>query len=111
MKKAIVLLTSVVLILNVAVAASAYDWTFFGSVRMATFWNDQDAGKGHHFCGDCDDFPCDNFHPYADKAGTTPHNIKIVNLCLINKMGLEKWAKTKAADVREVCFTKPWTLE
>lgn len=66
--------------------------------------------KGHELCGDCDDFPCDKLHPYADKADTLPHNIKVFNLCLINKMGLEKWARTKAAEVRKTYFTKPWTL-
>jgi hypothetical protein len=49
-------------------------------------------------------------HPYADKAGALPHNIKVFNLCLIKKMGLEKWAKTKASEVRKIYFTKPWTL-
>jgi RNA polymerase sigma factor (sigma-70 family) len=39
-----------------------------------------------------------------------PHNIKVFNLCLINKMGLEEWAKTKASEVRKIYFTKPWTL-
>jgi len=67
-------------------------------------------GKGLRYCGDCDEFPCDNLHPYADKAGALPHNIKVFNLCLIKKMGLEKWAKTKASEVRKIYFTKPWTL-
>ena len=67
--------------------------------------------KNLQFCGDCDQFPCDNLHPYADKAGDLPHNIKVFNLCLINKMGLEKWAESKAAEVRQTYFNKPWTLE
>jgi hypothetical protein len=67
-------------------------------------------GKGFKYCGDCDEFPCDNLHPYADKAGDLPHNIKVFNLCLIKKMGLEEWAKTKASEVRKIYFTKPWTL-
>lgn len=67
-------------------------------------------GKDLNFCGDCDEFPCDNLHPYADKASDLPHNIKVFNLCLINKMGLEKWAKTKASEVRKIYFNKPWTL-
>jgi len=25
-------------------------------------------------------------------------------------MGLEKWAESKASEVREIYFTKPWTL-
>ena len=58
--------------------------------------------KEHLLCCDCDEFPCDNLHPYADKASTLPHNLKVFNLCLINKMGLEKWAETKAAEVRNV---------
>ena len=63
------------------------------------------------FCGDCDQFPCDNLHPYADMAGQLPHNIKAYNLCLINRMGLENWSQSKAAEVRKVYFTKPWTLK
>ena len=67
-------------------------------------------GKGLRYCGDCDEFPCDNLHPYADKASDLPHNIKVFNLCLIKKMGLEEWARTKASEVRKIYFTKPWTL-
>lgn len=66
--------------------------------------------KGVDFCGQCDEFPCDHLHPYADKAAELPHNMKVFNLCLINKMGLEKWAESKAAEVRNVYFTNPWTL-
>jgi hypothetical protein len=68
-------------------------------------------GKGVEICGVCDQFPCDNLHPYADKADVLPHNTKVFNLCLINKMGLEDWAKSKASEVRKVYFTKPWTLK
>jgi hypothetical protein len=67
-------------------------------------------GKGLRYCSDCDEFPCDNLHPYADMASDLPHNIKVFNLCLIKKMGLEEWAKTKASEVRKIYFTKPWTL-
>lgn len=66
--------------------------------------------KGLDFCGDCEDFPCDYLHPYADKAADLPHNTKVFNLCLINKLGLEKWAQSKAAEVRKVYFNTPWTL-
>ena len=67
-------------------------------------------GQGHDLCSDCGDFPCDNLHPYADRAGDLPHNIKVFNLCLIKKMGLENWARAKAADVRRDYFNKPWSL-
>lgn len=66
--------------------------------------------KGLDFCGECDAFPCDYLHPYADKAADLPHNTKVFNLCLINKMGLQQWAVSKASEVRKTYFTKPWTL-
>ena len=66
--------------------------------------------KNLGFCGECEDFPCDNLHPYADRAAEVPHNTKVFNLCLINKLGLEKWAQSKAGEVRKTYFTKPWSL-
>ena len=81
----------------------------FGEVHRCAAYECSQS-KGVKFCGDCDQFPCDNLHPYADKAKDLPHNIKVFNLCLINKMGLEKWAESKASEVRKVYFTKPWTL-
>lgn len=63
------------------------------------------------FCSDCGDFPCKNLHPYADRAAELPHNIKVFNLCLIKQMGVETWAKTRAAEVRKTYFTAPWTLD
>ncbi len=76
--------------------------------RCAAYECAQD--KGVDFCGQCDQFPCDNLHPYADRATEVPHNMKVFNLCLINKMGLKKWAETKASEVRDVYFNKPWSL-
>ncbi|PKN65808.1 MAG: hypothetical protein CVU52_10950 [Deltaproteobacteria bacterium HGW-Deltaproteobacteria-10] len=60
--------------------------------------------KGISFCCDCSDFPCDHLHPYADLAAQRPHNIKVYNLCLIKKMGLERWAEEKAKSGREKYF-------
>jgi len=56
--------------------------------------------KGLDFCGDCEEFPCDALHPYADMASERPHNTKVFNLCLIKRMGVERWAQEKAAKVR-----------
>lgn len=67
--------------------------------------------KGHDLCCDCGDFPCDNLHPYADMAAIVPHNTKVFNLCLIKRLGIEKWAEEKAAEVKETYFNKPWTLK
>ena len=66
--------------------------------------------KGIAFCHECSDFPCDYLHPYADQADRLPHNTKVFNLCLMKKMGLEAWAKDKAASVRNVYYWEDWTL-
>ncbi len=66
--------------------------------------------KGVQFCFECTDFPCDFLHPYADQATTKGHNLKIFNLCLIIKMGLQDWAENKIKKVGEVYFTEKWTL-
>lgn len=55
--------------------------------------------KHIHNCSECSDFPCDLLQPRADRAGVIPHNLKVYNLCLIRKMGLEKWAAEKAGQV------------
>ena len=68
------------------------------------------SGKGLDFCCECSDFPCDNLHPYADKADMVPHNTKVFNLCLIKKMGLEKWAKEKAKSVKETYYKGTFKL-
>ncbi len=65
--------------------------------------------KGIEFCCDCSDFPCDLLHPYEDMARLW-HNTKVFNLCLIKKMGLEKWAKDKAASVLDVYSHEQWRL-
>lgn len=83
-------------------------YIFGESHRCAAYECSQD--KEVNFCCDCDQFPCDNLHPYADRAGDLPHNIKVFNLCLIHKMGLENWAAAKSSEVRRTYFNKPWTL-
>lgn len=60
--------------------------------------------KGITYCFECADFPCDLLHPYADKASVRRHNTKLFNLCLIKKMGVEQWAKDKAASVQQTYF-------
>ncbi|OGP52133.1 MAG: hypothetical protein A2Y79_12620 [Deltaproteobacteria bacterium RBG_13_43_22] len=66
--------------------------------------------KDLDFCGDCSDFPCDHLHPYADMASQRPHNTKVFNLCLIKKMGVDSWGKTKAKDVRDTYFKGKFKL-
>jgi len=66
--------------------------------------------KSIRICSDCADFPCDNLHPYADKASQVPHNSKVFNLCLIRKIGLEPWAKDKAKSVKDTYFKGKFSL-
>jgi hypothetical protein len=54
--------------------------------------------KSIDFCYECSDFPCKLLHPLADGADKFPHNLKVFNLCMIQKMGLEKWAEKQAKD-------------
>ena len=62
------------------------------------------AGRDVAFCCDCPDFPCDNLHPYADRASQVPHNTKVFNLCLIKRMGLQAWAESKAKSVKQTYY-------
>ncbi len=66
--------------------------------------------KGVTFCCDCDEFPCDKLHPYADQADKLPHNAKVFNLCLIKKMGVDAWAKERARKVRKTYYSKKWVM-
>jgi hypothetical protein len=66
-----------------------------------------DSKKTFKFCFDCDDFPCENLQPSADQAKYTPHNLKVFNLCLIKKYGLEKWANEFSEEIRNKYFNEP----
>ena len=68
------------------------------------------SSKGFETCADCSDFPCDNLQPFADKAAFLPHNMKVFNLALIKKMGVEKWAQEKAKLVRDRYFGEKFNI-
>jgi hypothetical protein len=46
MKKLFVILAAVALVWAFAVPASAVDWNFYGSARMATYWTSSETGSG-----------------------------------------------------------------
>ena len=56
--------------------------------------------RGHEFCFECADFPCNRLQPTADRAETFPHNMKVFNLCRMKAVGPEKWAEEEAALIR-----------
>ncbi len=68
------------------------------------------SSKDIESCADCSDFPCDNLHPYAEFSSTFEHNVKVYNLALIRKMGLEKWAQEKAKSVRDTYFNQKFDI-
>jgi len=47
--------------------------------------------RGLRFCHECDDFPCLKLAPCADKAQILPHNSKVYNLVLLQRLGMEEW--------------------
>ncbi len=60
--------------------------------------------KGVDLCCDCDDFPCPLLAPMADGAARYPHNMKMYNLCRIQRIGIEKWIE-EAGEIRKKYFT------
>lgn len=66
--------------------------------------------KGIDFCHECDDFPCERFQPYADKANF-PHNMKMYQLCMMKKLGLEAWAEERAAKIWDTYRTEPFDFD
>ena len=68
------------------------------------------AEKEIDFCHECDDFPCERFQPYADKA-QYPHNSKMYQLCMMKKLGFEKWAEEEARKIWDNYRTKPFSFD
>ena len=49
------------------------------------------TSKGHTFCHECDDFPCEKLQPIVNFEIFTPHNSKVYNSVMIKKYGIAKW--------------------
>lgn len=56
--------------------------------------------KNHHFCFECQDYPCSKLQPAADRADVLPHNIKVFNLSTIEHQGLEKFIE-KSSEIKQ----------
>lgn len=61
------------------------------------------TGRGLDFCFECGDFPCPRLNPAADRANALPHNIKVFNLCYIQRQGLAAWLE-KAPEIQRKYF-------
>lgn len=60
--------------------------------------------KGVQFCCDCAEFPCERYQPYAHRAAEVPHNLKMYNLGLIKKLGIDAFIAQFAKKSREAYF-------
>jgi len=49
--------------------------------------------RGFEFCYECPGFPCEKLNPASHRADILPHNLKVFNLCFIQKHGLEEFLK------------------
>lgn len=61
--------------------------------------------KGVKYCFECNNFPCENLMPIADRASTHPQNFKLYNLCMMKKLGVNGWLEI-ADDIRHTYFNQ-----
>ncbi|UCF32988.1 MAG: DUF3795 domain-containing protein [Phycisphaerales bacterium] len=59
--------------------------------------------KGVVFCSECSGFPCMKLAPAADRADVLPHNIKLYNLCVVQKHGVEALIK-KSSEIKQTYY-------
>lgn len=52
--------------------------------------------KDVEFCYQCREFPCSKLQPAADRADVLPHNLKVFNLCTIQRAGVEGFIELSA---------------
>ncbi len=54
------------------------------------------ALKDVDYCFECFDFPCSKLNPSADRASVLPHNLKVFNLCTIQRTGVLEFIEHSA---------------
>ncbi len=59
--------------------------------------------KNVDFCFECADYPCSRLCPSSDRADVLPHNMKVFNLCTIERIGVEAFVKT-SGDLERMYF-------
>jgi hypothetical protein len=62
--------------------------------------------KKVEFCFECGEFPCERLQPVADRAERVPHALKIYNLCMIQKLGVEKWVTGHSKRLFDEYYTR-----
>lgn len=59
--------------------------------------------QGVEYCFECDEFPCAKMNPTADRANIYPHNLKLMNLCCIQRHGVDELLK-RTPEIRQRYF-------
>lgn len=59
--------------------------------------------KGAGFCYECGEFPCAKLTPAADRAETLPHNLKVFNLCVIQRAGVDQFVR-QSAEIKKTYY-------
>jgi len=59
--------------------------------------------KAVDFCYECADFPCSKLCPSSQRADVLPHNMKVFNLCTIERNGVEGFVKL-SGDLERLYF-------
>lgn len=61
--------------------------------------------KEVEYCFQCDTFPCEFLMPLADGAAKFPQNMKLYNLCMMKRIGVDAWIE-EAEGIRKTYFNK-----
>ena len=61
------------------------------------------AQKQVDFCYECTDFPCTKLCPSSQRADVLPHNLKVFNLCTIERIGVGAFTES-SADLERLYF-------
>lgn len=61
--------------------------------------------KELEYCFQCDTFPCEFLMPLADGAAKFPQNMKLYNLCMMKRIGVDAWIE-EAEGIRKTYFNK-----
>jgi hypothetical protein len=57
------------------------------------------------YCFQCDTFPCEYLMPLADRANVFPQNVKLYNLCMMKRIGVDAWVE-EAESIRKTYYNK-----
>ena len=52
--------------------------------------------KKVEYCFECSDFPCVKLHPSSKRADVLPHNMKVFNLCMMKRDGVEAFVENSS---------------